>query len=89
MNLVIVESPTKAKTIQRFLGADFAVKSSYGHVRDLPKGKLGVDVEHDFEPQYVISLLARGFLRSRLARAVDGLKNPRSAFDPVLELTGK
>ncbi len=59
MNLVIVESPTKARTIQRFLPAGFVVKSSYGHVRDLPKGKLGVDVEHDFEPQYVIPLLAR------------------------------
>ena len=59
MNLVIVESPTKAKTIQRFLPAGFTVKSSYGHVRDLPKGKLGIDVENDFEPKYVVSLLAR------------------------------
>jgi len=54
MKLVIVESPTKAKTIGRFLGSDFKVESSYGHVRDLPKGKLGVDVKHDFEPQYVV-----------------------------------
>jgi len=59
MNLIIVESPTKAKTIQRFLPAGFSVKSSFGHVRDLPKGKLGVDVENDFEPKYVVSLLAR------------------------------
>lgn len=59
MNLIIVESPTKAKTIQRFLPADFVVRSSYGHVRDLPKGKIGVDVEHDFEPQYVVSIAAR------------------------------
>ncbi len=59
MNLVIVESPTKAKTIQHFLPAGFIVKSSYGHVRDLPKGKLGVDVENNFEPQYVVPLLAR------------------------------
>ncbi|MBU1102511.1 type I DNA topoisomerase [Patescibacteria group bacterium] len=59
MNLVIVESPTKARTIQRFLPAGFVVKSSYGHVRDLPRGKLGVDVEHDFEPKYVIPMLAR------------------------------
>jgi len=56
MKLVIVESPTKAKTIQRFLGDDFIVKSSYGHVRDLPKGKLGVDVENEFQPQYVVPL---------------------------------
>ena len=54
MKLVIVESPTKAKTISRFLGSDFLVDSSYGHVRDLPSYKLGVDVEKNFEPQYVI-----------------------------------
>jgi DNA topoisomerase-1 len=58
-NLVIVESPAKAKTIERYLGDDFKVLASYGHVRDLPenpgKGKLGVDVEHDFAPEYVIS----------------------------------
>jgi DNA topoisomerase-1 len=59
MNLIIVESPTKAKTIQHFLPAGFSVKSSFGHVRDLPKGKLGVDVENNFEPKYVVSLLAR------------------------------
>jgi len=53
-SLVIVESPTKAKTISKFLGKDFVVKSSFGHIRDLPKSKLGVDLEHDFEPQYVV-----------------------------------
>ncbi len=53
-NLVIVESPTKAKTIGRFLGRGFKIESSYGHVRDLPKGKLGVDVENNFTPWYVI-----------------------------------
>ncbi|MFH1246613.1 MAG: type I DNA topoisomerase [Candidatus Liptonbacteria bacterium] len=53
MKLVIVESPTKAKTISKFLGKDFVVESSYGHVRDLPKSKLGIDVENDFSPQYV------------------------------------
>ncbi|MEY4731188.1 MAG: hypothetical protein RL681_134 [Candidatus Parcubacteria bacterium] len=52
--LVIVESPTKAKTIGKFLGADYVVESSYGHIRDLPKSALGVDTEHDFEPKYVI-----------------------------------
>jgi len=57
MKLVIVESPTKAKTIQRFLSGDFLVKSSLGHIRDLPKGKLGIDVENDFTPQYVIPRL--------------------------------
>lgn len=53
--LVIVESPTKAKTISKFLGRDFVVKSSFGHIRDLPKNELGVDIEHNFEPRYIIS----------------------------------
>ncbi|OGY22177.1 MAG: DNA topoisomerase I [Candidatus Woykebacteria bacterium GWB1_45_5] len=52
--LVIVESPTKARTLSRFLGADYKIEASMGHVRDLPKAKLGVDVERDFDPQYVI-----------------------------------
>lgn len=54
MNLVIVESPTKAKTISKFLGSKYKVESSFGHVRDLPKSKLGVDLEKNFEPQYII-----------------------------------
>src|SRR5437762_2408247 len=58
-NLVIVESPAKARTIERYLGADYKVLASYGHVRDLPenpgKGKFGVDVDHDFAPEYVVS----------------------------------
>ena len=54
MDLVIVESPTKAKTISKFLGKDYKVLSSFGHVRDLPKRELGVDVENNFEPKYVI-----------------------------------
>lgn len=52
--LLIVESPTKAKTISKFLGKDYTVLSSFGHIRDLPKSKLGVDVEHGFEPTYTI-----------------------------------
>ncbi len=54
MDLVIVESPTKAKTISRFLGKNYKVLASFGHVRDLPKSKIGVDVEHGFEPTYII-----------------------------------
>ena len=50
--LVIVESPAKARTIGRFLGGDFDVTSSMGHIRDLPKSKIGVDVENNFEPVY-------------------------------------
>ena len=52
-NLVIVESPAKAKTIGKFLGKNYIVKASVGHIRDLPKSKMGVDVENDFEPQYI------------------------------------
>ena len=66
MKLVIVESPTKAKTIERFLGGDFVVRSSYGHVRDLPKKKLGIDIENNFKPQYVVPL--------RNKKTVTGLK---------------
>jgi len=52
--LVIVESPTKAKTLERYLGSDYRVKASYGHVRDLPKSKMAVDTEGTFEPEYVV-----------------------------------
>src|ERR1700675_282735 len=52
--LVVVESPAKAKTIEKYLGGAYTVRASYGHIRDLPKSKLGVDAEHDFEPEYII-----------------------------------
>lgn len=58
-NLVIVESPAKAKTINKFLGKDYHVEASMGHVRDLPKSKMGIDIEHDFSPQYVIVAKSR------------------------------
>jgi DNA topoisomerase-1 len=54
MKLVIVESPTKAKTIAKFLGKKYTVKSSYGHIRDLPEKKMGIDIENNFQPDYVI-----------------------------------
>jgi DNA topoisomerase I len=53
-NLVIVESPTKAKTLERYLGSEFSVKASMGHIRDLPESKIGVDTEGSFEPEYVV-----------------------------------
>ncbi len=57
--LVIVESPTKGRTISQFLGKDYKVESSFGHIRDLPQSKLGVDVENNFEPSYIIPTKAR------------------------------
>lgn len=51
-HLVIVESPAKAKTIEKYLGKDYSVVASVGHIRDLPKSKLGVDVDNNFEPKY-------------------------------------
>lgn len=77
--LVIVESPTKAKTISKFLGRDFTVKSSFGHVRDLPKSKLGVDVEHEFTPQYIVS-------RDK-TKVVKELKDAAKKCDEVLFAT--
>ncbi len=62
-NLVIVESPAKAKTIEKMLGAEFKVRASFGHVRDLPVSKLGVDTEHDFEPQYLIPAKAKKVIK--------------------------
>ncbi len=53
-NLVIVESPTKAKTIGKFLPKEFVVKSSYGHIRDLPENEMGIDIAHNFRPTYII-----------------------------------
>mgnify|MGYP000908100894 CR=1 FL=1 len=54
-NLVIVESPAKAKTIEKFLGKDFLVKSSFGHIRDLDKKEFGVEIENNFKPKYIVS----------------------------------
>ncbi|MDO8524470.1 MAG: type I DNA topoisomerase [bacterium] len=59
MQLIIVESPTKAKTIQKFLGGGYSVVSSFGHVRDLPKSVLGVDVEKNFQPKYIVPVKAK------------------------------
>ncbi len=63
MKLVIVESPTKAKTIGRFLGRGFTVESSYGHVRDLPKSKIGIDTDGNFEPHYIIPIKAKATVK--------------------------
>ena len=65
--LVIVESPAKARTISKFLGRNYKVEASQGHVRDLPKSQLGVDVEHDFEPKY-ITIRGRGEVLERIRK---------------------
>ena len=59
MNLILVESPTKSKTISRFLGKGYRILASYGHIRDLPKSKFGIDIEHNFQPKYVIPTKSR------------------------------
>ena len=71
--LVIVESPAKAKTIGKFLGSKYKVVASNGHVRDLPKSQLGVDVEHDFEPKY-ITLRGRGEVLDNIRREAKAAK---------------
>src|SRR5688500_118241 len=53
-NLLIVESPAKAKTIEKILGEDFEVKSCYGHIRDLEKGDMGIDIKNNFQPRYIV-----------------------------------
>ena len=73
MNLIIVESPTKAKTISKFLGSGYKVESSFGHVRDLPVSTMGVDIEHDFQPSYVVPDKAKKNLNNlkKLAEKAD------------------
>ena len=67
--LVIVESPAKVKTIKKFLGANYEVMASQGHVRDLPKSQLGFDPEHDYEPKY-ITIRGKGDLLASLRKEV-------------------
>jgi len=69
MHLVIVESPTKSKTLIKFLGKEYQVFSSYGHVRDLPKSKLGIDVENDFEPSYTVPTKAKKIIKELQSKA--------------------
>ncbi len=68
-NLVIVESPAKVKTIKKFLGANYEVVASNGHVRDLPKSQMGIDVDHDFDPKY-ITIRGKGDILSALRKEV-------------------
>ncbi|MCB9893738.1 MAG: type I DNA topoisomerase [Planctomycetes bacterium] len=82
--LVIVESPAKAKTINRYLGDGYIVKASVGHVRDLPKSKLGIDVEHDFEPQY-LTIRGKKDIIKELKTAAAKAKTVYLAPDPDRE----
>ncbi|AHL71402.1 type I DNA topoisomerase [Bacillus altitudinis] len=82
--LVIVESPAKAKTIERYLGKKYKVKASMGHVRDLPKSQLGVDTEHDFEPRY-ITIRGKGPVLKELKTAAKKAKKVYLAADPDRE----
>ncbi len=83
-NLVIVESPAKAKTIQKFLGSNYKVIASNGHVRDLPKSQLGIDVENDFEPKY-ITIRGKGELLAMLRKEVKKADMVYLATDPDRE----
>lgn len=83
-NLVIVESPAKVKTIKKFLGSNYEVTASMGHVRDLPKSQLGIDIEHDFEPRY-ITIRGKGELLASLRKEVKKADRIYLATDPDRE----
>ena len=83
-NLVIVESPAKVKTIKKFLGSNYQVVASMGHVRDLPKSQMGIDVEHDFEPRS-ITIRGKGDLLASLRKEVKKADKIYLATDPDRE----
>ena len=83
-NLVIVESPAKVKTIKKFLGSNYVVVASNGHVRDLPKSQLGIDVDHDFEPKY-ITIRGKGDILAALRKEVKKADKVYLATDPDRE----
>ncbi|MEK7154259.1 MAG: toprim domain-containing protein, partial [Patescibacteria group bacterium] len=78
-SLILVESPTKSRTIQKFVGPDYKVLASFGHVRDLPKSSLGVDVKHNFKPKYVVPPKAK--------RVIAELKDAVAKSDDVILAT--
>ena len=82
--LIIVESPAKANTIKKFLGGNYKVMASMGHIRDLPKSKLGVDIEHDFEPEY-INIRGKGDLIKSLKKEAKSASKVYLATDPDRE----
>jgi DNA topoisomerase-1 len=82
--LVIVESPAKVKTLEKFLGGDYIVKASVGHIKDLPEGELGVDLEKHFQPQYV-TITGKAKIIRELKKASKGVKNIYLGPDPDRE----
>ena len=82
--LVIVESPAKAKTIKKYLGSGYEVVASNGHVRDLPKSKIGIDVDHGFKPQYV-NIDSKGDLIKKLQQKAADSESVYLATDPDRE----
>jgi DNA topoisomerase-1 len=83
-SLVIVESPAKARTVGQILGSKYVVAASQGHLRDLPKSKIGVDIEQDFQPSYVVMQDKRSLL-NQLKKAGDDAANIFLATDPDRE----
>ena len=83
-NLVIVESPAKVKTIKKFLGSNYTVDASQGHVRDLPKSQMGIDVDHDYEPKY-ITIRGKGEILAKLRKEVKKADRVYLATDPDRE----
>ena len=82
--LIIVESPTKVKTLQKFLGGDYVIKASVGHIKDLPEGELGVDLQKDFQPQYV-TISGKAKIIRELKKASKDVKNIYLGPDPDRE----
>src|SRR5204863_190243 len=83
-SLIIVESPTKTKTLKSFLGSGYQIEASMGHVRDLPERELGVDVDKDFTPKYV-PITTRKDVLKKLSAAVKGADQVYLASDPDRE----
>ena len=83
-NLVIVESPTKAKTIDKYLGRNYKVVASKGHLRDLPKSRMGVNLDHQFEPDY-ITIRGRGDTVKELKKLANKAEHVYLAADPDRE----
>ena len=82
--LVIVESPAKAKTLKKFLGSNYKIEASVGHVRDLPKSELGINIENDFDPKY-ITIRGKGELLAKLRKEVKNADKVYLATDPDRE----